>query len=292
MAAFLAYAPQLALGAVETIGALKGMKELGKQQEPSYTSAKIMAPLKEAEDIYRRGYTRGLEPETIALAQQQQATETAGMARRIGDISGGQLSSVTSRLGALDRVRTSLGLAQQDIAYRRAMAGGLSSALRVRSSQEMAEAQRQEKRSLMTQQALGGALRAGLQSMGNALTMGAYSYAQGMLKNKATQTPETQAVAEDIAQKEPIFNFARTMPSRGITSPTSVPPLANPGLINMPAGINTIGRITDLSAYKNIGDGVLPPGDTFPTLHYLNGYETSGAYGGVPALPTSGPSLY
>lgn len=262
MAAFLAYAPQLALGAVETIGALKGMKELGKQQEPSYTSAQIMAPLKEAEDIYRRGYTRGLEPETIALAQQQQATETAGMTRRIGDISGGQLSSVTSRLGALDRVRTSLGLAQQDIGYRRAMAGGLSSALRVRSSQEMAEAQRQEKRSLMTQQALGGALRAGLQSMGNALTMGAYSYAQGMLKNKATQTPETQAVAEQIEQEEPapVFNFARTMPTRGLSTQSYIPQtLANPGLISMPAGVSTFGYRPDMSAYEGIGDGVLPP---------------------------------
>lgn len=214
----LAYAPQVALGAVETIGALQGMKELRGQEVPTYTSDKIMGPLRQVEQMYQRGYERGLDPTTIRLAQQQQAAETAGMTRRIGDISGGQLSSATSRLGALDRVRTGLGLAAQDVQYRRSMMGGLAGARQMISGQEFSEAQRQYQRRVMQEQALGGALRAGLGNIGNALTyMGDTMTGRGQdvynfYNNGVAQaadatgaTPETTPIAENSSFKyEPL----------------------------------------------------------------------------------------
>lgn len=208
----LAYAPQVALGAVETIGALRGMAKLRKEEVPTFTGSKVMAPLRQVEQMYQRGYERGLEPETIQLARQQQAMETAGMARRIGDVSGGQLSSVTSRLGALDRVRTGLGLASQDIQYRRSMMGGLAGARQMISGQEFSEAQRQYQRRVMQEQALGGALRAGLGNIGNALTyMGdtmtgrgqdvynTYNYGVRDAADATGPTAETTAVADSAS---------------------------------------------------------------------------------------------
>lgn len=245
--ALLAYAPQVALGAVETIGALSGMSKLRGQDMPTYTNDKIMSPLRQTERMYRTGYERGIGQETIDLARQDQAAQTAGMSRRIGDIAGGQISSATSRLGALDRVRLGLGLAAQNIQFKRSMMGGLASSRQAISGQEFAESQRQYQRRMMQEQALGGALQAGLGNIGNALTyMGdaasgrgqdTYNFYNDGLANAANATGATEDTTSLTDAYSTNMRNAMTdsLYTRGVVTPSYLPekPI-NPGLISFP----------------------------------------------------------
>lgn len=104
------------------IKAQQGLDAVKKQRMPSLMEA--MAPLQENRRLYEQQFRQGLTPATRNMAQQQFAATQLGQQRAAADLSGGQMSSALSRLGALNTGQFALGLgAQNEAAQRAGMAG-------------------------------------------------------------------------------------------------------------------------------------------------------------------------
>ena len=114
---------QAGYGAYQTITAQNRINQLAKQRRASYLDT--LAPISESQRMYEQQYRQGLTPATRTLAQQQFAGTQAGQQRAAMDLSGGQMSSALSRLGAANTGQFALGLAAQNEAAQRAGMAGL-----------------------------------------------------------------------------------------------------------------------------------------------------------------------
>jgi hypothetical protein len=127
------------------IKAQQGLDAVKKQRMPSLMEA--MAPLQENRRLYEQQFRQGLTPATRNLAQQQFAATQLGQQRAAADLSGGQMSSALSRLGALNTGQFALGLgAQNEAAQRAGMVGMIGANQGISALQRADAAQRLQQR--------------------------------------------------------------------------------------------------------------------------------------------------
>jgi hypothetical protein len=158
-----AMAAQAGYGLYRGIKAQRGLRALQKQRMPSLMEA--MGPLQESRRLYQQQYRQGLTPATRNLAQQQFAATQLGQQRAASDLSGGQMSSALSRLGALNTGQFALGLgAQNEAAQRAGMAGMVNMNQAISGLQRADAAQRLQQR-LQMEQAYGQAMQQGFQDV-------------------------------------------------------------------------------------------------------------------------------
>lgn len=156
---------------------LAGLK---KEKMPSVLEA--AGPLRENIDIARQQYERGIGQQSIDLARQQNALDVRKSQRYFQDISGGQMSSAASRLGAMGTAQTGLGLASMNIAARqRGMSALISGNQQMAGLMREDAANRRQYRMALEQQ-LGYARSEGRGNIVNAVqgaAMGVTNYAMG-----------------------------------------------------------------------------------------------------------------
>lgn len=158
-----AMAAQAGYGLYRGIKAQQGLRALQKQRMPSLMEA--MGPLQENRRLYEQQFRQGLTPATRNLAQQQFAATQLGQQRAAADLSGGQMSSALSRLGALNTGQFALGLgAQNEAAQRAGMAGMIGANQSISGLQRADAAQRLQQR-LQQEQAYGQAMQQGFQDV-------------------------------------------------------------------------------------------------------------------------------
>lgn len=200
--AFLAFAPEFALGALETGVALSKLNEMKNQPLPKYD----MSPTQANVSMYKQRLAQGLPPAEIAAMEQAQASQNAGGYRQATELSGGQLSSAIGRMGQLQNINLATRMGQMQAQERRANQSALAASQGALQGQMNMQTQYDMQRRSQQEQALGGALRAGLQGMGNALTYGAFDYLEGAAKGAGTGTPESQAMMENSSASMMPYN--------------------------------------------------------------------------------------
>jgi hypothetical protein len=198
--AFLPFVPQLALGAIQTGVALSQLNKLRDQPLPRYDFSPTQANV----SMYRQRLAQGLPPAEIASMQQTQAAQNAGGYRQATELAGGQLSSAIGRIGQLQNINLATRMGQMQAQERRAAQSGLAASQGALQGQMNMQTQYDMQRRSQQEQALGGALRAGLQGMGNALTYGAFDYLGGV--GKGSGTPETQAMLQNSGASMTPYN--------------------------------------------------------------------------------------
>lgn len=220
--AFLPFVPQLALGAIQTGVALSQLNKLKNQPLPKYD----LSPTQSNVSMYKQRLAQGLPSAEIAAMQQAQAAQNAGGYRQATELSGGQLSNAIGRIGQLQNINLATRMGQMQAQERRANQSALAASQGALQGQMNMQTQYDMQRRSQQEQALGGALRAGLQGMGNALTYGAFDYLGGV--GKGSGTPETQALMDNSrASMTPMnYNF---YPSAPILSSFNTPGDFNAG---------------------------------------------------------------
>jgi len=200
--AFLPFVPELALGAIETGVALTKLNEVGKQELPKYD----MSPTQANVSMYKQRLAQGLPSAEIAAMQQAQASQNAGGYRQATELSGGQLSNAIGRIGQLQNINLATRMGQMQAQERRANQSALAGAQGALQGQMNMQTQYDMQRRSQQEQALGGALRAGLTGMGNALTYGAFDYLNGASKGAGAGTAETQSMMQNSAASMTPYN--------------------------------------------------------------------------------------
>ena len=167
----LAYIPQLALGGIEAISSYQRLKDLQKQSLPQFN----LQPSQQNVSMYEQRFRQGISPEERSAMGQQFATQQAGMYRAASDQSRGQLSSFLGRVSAFDRIKQATQLGSMMASERRAAMSGLSSARQNLEAQMNRQTSMDYSRRMAEEQALGGAMRVGLENLGDSLTMGLHT---------------------------------------------------------------------------------------------------------------------
>ena len=179
----IAMLAQAGYGLYRGIKAQQGLRALQKQRMPSLMES--MGPLQENRRLYEQQFRQGLTPATRTLAQQQFAGSQAGQQRAAMDLSGGQMSSALSRLGAANTGQFALGLAaQNEAAQRQGMAGLVGANQSISGLQRADAAQRLAQRQQM-EQAYGTAMQQGFQDVLGAA--GGYAMGQMQMSEAAKQ---------------------------------------------------------------------------------------------------------
>ena len=191
--AFLPFVPQLALGAIQTGVALGQLNKLRNQPLPRYDFSPTQANV----SMYRQRLAQGLPSAEIAAMEQAQAAQNAGGYRQATELAGGQLSSAIGRIGQLQNINLATRMGQMQAQERRSAQSALAASQGALQGQMNMQTQYDMQRRAQEEQALGGAMKAGLQSMGNALTYGAFDYLGGL--NKTSGTPEISSVTQQSA---------------------------------------------------------------------------------------------
>lgn len=167
----LAYAPELALGLTQSINSYNRIQDLKNKPLPQYN----LQPAQQNVNMYDTRFRQGLSPEELGGMKQQFASDQAGMYRQASEASGGQLSSFLGRVSGFDRIRQASQLGSMMASERRAAMSGLAGARQSLEAQMNRQTSQDYNRRMSEEQALGGALKAGTMSMGNALTMGIHT---------------------------------------------------------------------------------------------------------------------
>jgi hypothetical protein len=191
----LAYIPGAVLGGIQAISSYQKLKELQKQSLPTYN----LQPAQQNVQMYEQRFRQGLSPEERAAMQQQFSSQQAGMYRAASDQSRGQLSSFLGRVSAFDRIKQATQLGSMMASERRAAMSGLAGARQGLESQMNRQTSMDYSRRMAEEQALGGALKAGTENIGDALTMGLHTgltkqsiYDQGLTGEETTQNTDNE----------------------------------------------------------------------------------------------------
>jgi hypothetical protein len=166
-----AYVPQLALGLTQSISSYNRLQELNKKPLPQYN----LQPAQQNVSMYQQRFNQGLSPDELTGMKQQFSSEQAGMYRAASDNSRGQLSSFLGRVSGFDRIRQASQLGSMMASERRAAMSGLAGARQSLEAQMNRQTSQDYSRRMSEEQALGGALKAGTEGIGNALTMGIHT---------------------------------------------------------------------------------------------------------------------
>jgi hypothetical protein len=221
----LAYVPQLALGLTQSINSYNRIQELGKKPLPQYN----LQPAQQNVSMYDQRFRQGLSPDELAGMRQQFSSEQAGMYRAASDNSRGQLSSFLGRVSGFDRIKQAAQLGSMMASERRAAMSGLAGARQSLEAQMNRQTSQDYSRRMSEEQALGGALRAGTEGIGNALTMGIHTGLtnQGVY-DTGVATKNTQAPGAGNTMNTDYLNY-RTPEEIGlnIRSPRFISPAAS-----------------------------------------------------------------
>lgn len=244
--AFLPFVPQLALGAIQTGVALGELNKLRNQPLPRYDFSPTQANV----SMYRQRLAQGLPPAEIAAMQQAQAGQNAGGYRQATELAGGQLSSAIGRIGQLQNINLATRMGQMQAQERRAAQSGLAASQSALQGQMNMQTQYEMQRRAQEEQALGGAMKAGLQGIGNALTYGAFDYLGGL--NKTSATPEISTVTQQ--------SVANVTPALPMGSPLQMAPGFAPSYMQTPAyWTNAYGPTRQADVYSGQGGLLTPP---------------------------------
>ena len=244
--AFLPFVPQLILGAAQTGIALSQLNKLRGQALPRYDFSPTQANV----SMYKQRLAEGLPPAEIAAMQQTQAAQNAGGYRQATELAGGQLSSAIGRIGQLQNINLATRIGQMQGQERRAAQSSLAASRSALQSQMNMQTQYDMQRRAQEEQALGGAVRAGLQGVGNALTYGAFDYLGGL--NKTKTTPEIATVTEQ--------SMANVTPALPMGSPLQMAPGFAPNYMQTPGyWTNQYGPMKRGDVYSPQGGLLTPP---------------------------------
>lgn len=244
--AFLPFVPQLALGAIQTGVALSQLNKLRGQALPRYDFSPTQANV----SMYKQRLAQGLPPAEIAAMQQAQAAQNAGGYRQASELAGGQLSSAIGRIGQLQNINLATRIGQMQGQERRAAQSGLAASQSALQGQMNLQTQYDMQRRAQEEQALGGAMRAGLQGMGNALTYGAFDYLGGA--NKVGGTPEIATTTQQ--------SVANVTPALPMGSPLQMAPGFAPSYMQTPAyWMDQYGPTKRADVYNAPGGLLTPP---------------------------------
>jgi hypothetical protein len=226
----LAYIPQLALGGIQAISSYQKLKDLQKQALPKFD----LQPAQQNVSMYEQRFKQGLSPEERSAMGQQFSSQQAGMYRAASDQSRGQLSSFLGRVSAFDRIKQASQLGSMMASERRAAMSGLSGARQNLESQMNRQTSMDYSRRMSEEQALGGAMRAGLENIGDSLTTGLYAGLTNQgIYDTGVATTEGESALQDNQDSE---LSTRRVPLTGEYNYTA--PKLTPSITNMGMGIN------------------------------------------------------
>jgi hypothetical protein len=242
----------MALGAVQTGAALKGLYDLKKQPLPEYD----MTQAEKNVSMYQKRFNEGLSAEERAAMDQQFAGARAGFYRSASEQSRGSLSNFLGRISALDRIKYATQMGSMMAQERRAAMGGLAGARNTLMGQQNRQTAYQMQRRDSAERALGQAMQSGLY---NAMTGATYGIASGManggamgnLNTGATGTPNsgsTNALSL-VGQPGTFANSQPYGPSDYVptTNPLNFPP--SMGGVNMGASFRS--RFSTTPSFSN-----------------------------------------
>lgn len=276
--ATIAMLAQAGYGLYRGIKAQQGLRALQKQRMPSLMES--MGPLQENRRLYEQQFRQGLTPATRTLAQQQFAGSQAGQQRAAMDLSGGQMSSALSRLGAANTGQFALGLAaQNEAAQRQGMAGLVGANQSISGLQRADAAQRLAQRQQM-EQAYGTAMQQAGQDIVGAIGGGL------MAKVRAKEAADQRQLYRDLYglnETAPSTTNAGFLPLQG----QSIRP-SNMGQQNLLRPIGALGVNFALPSYKS-GDVMNPSGPEFiPTTSLPAGLGWGTSTSSIPSFNSMG----
>jgi hypothetical protein len=102
---------QAGYGIYRNIKATLGINKMAMERKPTFMDA--AGPLYQNKQLGMLQYQRGLSPSAVALGEQQFGGARAGQYRMATEMSGGQLGSALSRMGASNSAQFGLGMAAQ-----------------------------------------------------------------------------------------------------------------------------------------------------------------------------------
>lgn len=195
----LAYAPQMALGAVQTGAALKGLYDLKKQPLPEYD----MAQAQKNVSMYQQRFNEGLSAEERAAMDQQFASARAGFYRSASEQSRGSLSNFLGRISALDRIKYATQMGSMMAQERRAAMGGLASARNTLMGQQNRQTAYQMQRRDSAERALGQAMQSGLYNLSTGAT---YGIAAGMANRRSNNEGQSDELGIPLGTTQDYYN--------------------------------------------------------------------------------------
>jgi len=157
---------QLGLGAIQTGVALYKLRQLSKQRRARFSDN--IAPLQRNVDMWQNRMDSGLPLADYTRAMQTQAQQQAGAYRSIADNTVG-MGGYFARVAGLDRVNLASQLANMSQQERMNAMRQLGQSRQILVNQMNMDTRDQIQQRMMTEQALGGALRAGTQNMAQAI---------------------------------------------------------------------------------------------------------------------------
>jgi hypothetical protein len=167
---------QGALGAYQMIQSQSQLNKLKRTPMPSLLEPQALDPFKRNMNLANQQYQRGLSPITRGIAEQSAAAASASQYRQATDISGGQLSSVIGRIGAMGQYQTASNLAQMDVAERGRGRSALMQANAALGSIYQQDSQQRLNRRMQLEQTLGTAKSQGRENVaGAAGALGQYA---------------------------------------------------------------------------------------------------------------------
>jgi hypothetical protein len=191
---------QAGYGLYRGIKAQQGLRALQKQKMPSFMEA--MAPYRENYDLYRQQYVGGMGPGSLNLAQQQFATQQAGLLR--APVSG-QLRDQLGRVAAANTGMFAQNLAAQNEAIRRGAISGMTAANQSIAALQQRDVGTRLDQRLRQEQAYGQAMQQGFQDV-----IGAFGgYAMGQMNQKNLQA--------DRQLYRDIYGIGKTTPSTSVS---------------------------------------------------------------------------
>lgn len=224
----LAYAPQMALGAVQTGAALKGLYDLKKQPLPEYD----MTQAEKNVSMYQKRFNEGLSAEERAAMDQQFAGARAGFYRSASEQSRGSLSNFLGRISALDRIKYATQMGSMMAQERRAAMGGLAGARNTLMGQQNRQTAYQMQRRDSAERALGQAMQSGLY---NAMTGATYGIAAGM----ENRIPKNEGgLNTGLTGMDNLVGQPGTFPNSQPYGPSDYVPTTNP--LNFPPSMGGV----------------------------------------------------
>ena len=288
-----AMAAQAGYGLYRGIKAQKGLRALQKQRMPSYMEA--MAPYRENYDLYRQQYVGGMGPGSLNLAQQQFATQQAGLLR--APVSG-QLRDQLGRVAAASTGMFAQNLAAQNEAIRRGAISGMTAANQSIAALQQRDVGTRLDQRLRQEQAYGQAMQQGFQDVlgaaGGLATAKMAEKQMDLYRDIYGVGKRVRTTADNVFNPNaPVLNFASgpAMPERTI-QPNLNGPVTIVGGASTPSSFSTGSAMPEGIAPNLNGPVTILPTPSYETFMGgpFNPYRSYGGFEGydlgIPPLRT------
>jgi hypothetical protein len=190
---------QTALGAYQMIQSQSQLNKLKRTPIPSLLEPQALDPFKRNVNLANQQFQRGLSPITRGIAEQSAAATSASQYRQATDMSGGQLSSVIGRIGAMGQYQTASNLAQMDVAERGRGRSALMQANAALGSIYQQDVQQRLNRRMQLEQSLGTAKSQGRENIaGAAGALGQYAMYESSYGSPKTKKPNVNVTFGEV----------------------------------------------------------------------------------------------